>query len=155
VNTPIKSYSLDASNNNINYNTVRECGVYIYFSYSSFFYMYPLLYSNSDMYSNLFNVFNVSGAFTSTNAIGVNNTAAIGNYDKFDMVTSQAAGAGYMYLVYPSYGIKMYDSAATLLLNYYNNTTTPAVVSQLLIYPGTPQGGKIVKIYYNGVEQVR
>jgi hypothetical protein len=138
VNTPIKSYSVDASNNNINYNTVRECGVYMYDGglTGRNFNIYPLPVSIPVLAN--YTSQSLTGSFSGNSADG----AAVGTYAQISISNIDDG-----YLVYPNYGISTWSQvsyAGTLKLNFYNNTSNP-----LFVTPASLASAYSCKIYYN------
>ena len=143
--TPIKSYSLDASGNNINYNAVREAGVYMFsIYYSNVWQIFPI-YKSIPSYSNFFNSSPSSSDIPAAN--GVNGSGGKGKYQSLSVNNIDDE-----YLVHPGYGIIVYTNAnyvsSGILINYENLTDQINWVSAL---SGSNHEGQSIKVYYNGV----
>jgi len=143
VPTPIKSLSLDASGNNLNYLTVRDAGVYLY-NFASFgMEIYPIYKSIPD-YTNFFNVSSTSGTLPVANGMG--GSGGLGQYQSFG-----ANNLDDEYLVHPGYGIIVYTTAnyaSGILINYENTTNQINWVSAM---SGSNNEGQSIKVYYKGV----
>jgi hypothetical protein len=133
-------------------NGIPNCGVYLIntFNSSGQYYSVPLLTSIPTYASMIYTT-----------------TTAITNPQKADGTIGGSASVFSInytdkdngYIVYPGYGIIVYNTTATvtttsiswpttIILNYKNNTKNPVSVSA----PGNVQKGKSCRIYYNNAE---
>ena len=144
MNTPIKSYNLDPNFNNINYNTARECGVYM-FSYiaAKQFYTYPIFVS-IPQYTNFTNSTITSGIIPLVNGNGGVNGA--GRYQNLDVTNVDEH-----YIVHPNYGIITWNSGnytGGYLIDYENLTNTTMLVGPPT---GNTRKAESIQVYYKGV----
>jgi hypothetical protein len=143
MSTPIKSInSIDTSGNNISYNSVRECGVYMYNGSSKNYWRTPIYYSVKDM-TNLF-----SQQYTTTTPVTTPAQSSADPTGKY--IFLDVNGVDDLFEVHPNYGIVAYSNKSwdTMSLNFKNTTYNPVSVTR-----DSTQGVESCRIYYNDVEQ--
>jgi len=124
------------------YLTVRDCGVYMYNGSSGVYATYPIYCSIPN-----FNNFFTQTATGNLNSFNVANGGGlgVGEYVNLNFVNDDE-----FFLIYPEYGIIMWDGAppgGTITINYYNSTLAPIMVGAV-----TRNRGDYCKIYYRNVE---
>jgi len=108
--------------------------------------MLPIFYSCTDLL-NITSQPTTSGAVPTTDGGAVSGEVGVGNYDLVGCNNKDN-----YWLVYPNYGLKVYNSTGwggTVYINYRNKTNNPVVVSGT-----TAQAGSSCKIYFDSVELV-
>jgi hypothetical protein len=109
--------------------------------------MLPIFYSVTDL-TNIMSQPTTSGAVPTTDGGAVPGETGVGNYNVLGCDNKDN-----YWLVYPGYGLKVYNSAGwggTVYLNYRNKTSNPVVVAGTTI-----QGATSVKVYFDGVELIK
>ena len=109
--------------------------------------MLPIFYSVTDL-TNIMYQPSVSGAVPTTDGGAIPGTTGVGNYNQLGCDNKDN-----YWLVYPGYGLIVYNSAGwtgSVYLNYRNKTSNPVVVAGTTI-----QGATSVKIYFDGVELIK
>ena len=118
--------------------TVRDCGIYMLsLSGMSLNYVLFPIYVSTDLNK----VYASSGSITASDGIyGIEGRGTISSID----VNNTDAG----WLIFPNYGLIVYDGSTNMRLNYYNKTLTPKyVVSTDNLTADS------CKVYYKGIEQ--
>jgi hypothetical protein len=109
--------------------------------------MLPIFYSVTDL-TNIMSQPTTSGAVPTTDGGATPGETGVGNYNVLGCDNKDN-----YWLVYPNYGLKVYNSAGwggTIYLNYRNKTNNPVVVAGTTI-----QGATSVKVYFDGVELIK
>jgi hypothetical protein len=109
--------------------------------------MLPIFYSVSDLTNIMFQP-TTSGAVPTTDGGAYSGQTGVGNYNVLGCDNKDN-----YWLVYPNYGLIVYNSAGwtgTIYLNYRNKTNNPVVVAGTTI-----QGATSVKVYFDGVELIK
>ena len=109
--------------------------------------MLPIFYSVTDLTNIMFQP-TTTGAVPTTDGGAIPGTTGVGNYNVLGCDNKDN-----YWLVYPNYGLIVYNSAGwtgTIYLNYRNKTNNPVVVAGTTI-----QGATSVKVYFDGVELVK
>jgi len=108
--------------------------------------MLPIFYSCTDLL-NITSQPTTSGAVPTTDGGAFSGEVGVGNYDLVGCNNKDN-----YWLVYPNYGLKVYNSTGwggTVYLNYRNKTSNPVVVAGT-----TTQAGSSCRIYFDSVELV-
>jgi hypothetical protein len=109
--------------------------------------MLPIFYSVTDL-TNIMSQPTTSGAVPTTDGGAFSGETGVGNYNVLGCDNKDN-----YWLVYPGYGLKVYNSAGwsgTVYLNYRNKTSNPVVVAGTTI-----QGATSVKVYFDSVELIK
>lgn len=109
--------------------------------------MLPIFYSVTDLTNIMFQP-TTTGAVPAADGGAVPGTSGVGNYNVLGCDNKDN-----YWLVYPNYGLIVYNSAGwtgTIYLNYRNKTNNPVVVAGTTI-----QGATSVKVYFDGVELIK
>jgi hypothetical protein len=109
--------------------------------------MLPIFYSVTDL-TNIMSQPTTSGAVPTTDGGAFSGETGVGNYNVLGCDNKDN-----YWLVYPNYGLKVYNSAGwggTVYLNYRNKTNNPVVVAGTTI-----QGATSVKVYFDSVELIK
>ena len=109
--------------------------------------MLPIFYSVTDL-TNIMSQPTTTGAVPTTDGGAVPGETGVGNYNVIGCDNKDN-----YWLVYPGYGLKVYNSAGwtgTVYLNYRNKERNPVVVAGTTI-----QGATSVKVYFDGVELIK
>jgi hypothetical protein len=109
--------------------------------------MLPIFYSVTDL-TNIMSQPTTSGAVPTTDGGAIPGETGVGNYNVLGCDNKDN-----YWLVYPGYGLKVYNSAGwggTVYLNYRNKERNPVVVAGTTI-----QGATSVKVYFDGVELIK
>jgi len=109
--------------------------------------MLPIFYSVTDL-TNLMSQPSTSGAVPTTDGGAYSGQTGVGNYNVLGCDNKDN-----YWLVYPNYGLIVYNSAGwtgTVYLNYRNKTNNPVVVSGTTI-----QGATSVKVFFDSVELIK
>ena len=109
--------------------------------------MLPIFYSVTDLTNIMFQP-TTTGAVPTTDGGAIPGTTGVGNYNVLGCDNKDN-----YWLVYPNYGLIVYNSAGwtgTIYLNYRNKTNNPVVVAGTTI-----QGATSVKVYFDGVELIK
>lgn len=109
--------------------------------------MLPIFYSVTDLTNIMFQP-TTTGAVPAADGGAVPGTSGVGNYNVLGCDNKDN-----YWLVYPNYGLIVYNSAGwtgTVYLNYRNKERNPVVVAGTTI-----QGATSVKVYFDGVELIK
>jgi hypothetical protein len=109
--------------------------------------MLPIFYSVTDL-TNIMSQPTTSGAVPTTDGGAIPGETGVGNYNVLGCDNKDN-----YWLVYPGYGLKVYNSAGwngTVYLNYRNKERNPVVVAGTTI-----QGATSVKVYFDGIELIK
>lgn len=109
--------------------------------------MLPIFYSVTDL-TNIMSQPTTTGAVPTTDGGAYSGQTGVGNYNVLGCDNKDN-----YWLVYPNYGLIVYNSAGwtgTVYLNYRNKTSNPVVVAGTTI-----QGATSVKVYFDSVELIK
>jgi hypothetical protein len=109
--------------------------------------MLPIFYSVTDLTNIMFQP-TTSGAVPTTDGGAYSGQTGVGNYNVLGCDNKDN-----YWLVYPNYGLIVYNSAGwtgTVYLNYRNKTNNPVVVAGTTI-----QGATSVKVFFDSVELIK
>ena len=109
--------------------------------------MLPIFYSVTDL-TNIMSQPTTTGAVPTTDGGAYSGQVGVGNYNVLGCDNKDN-----YWLVYPNYGLIVYNSAGwtgTIYLNYRNKTSNPVVVAGTTI-----QGATSVKVYFDSVELIK
>lgn len=109
--------------------------------------MLPIFYSVTDL-TNIMSQPTTTGAVPTTDGGAYSGQTGVGNYNVLGCDNKDN-----YWLVYPNYGLIVYNSAGwtgTVYLNYRNKTNNPVVVAGTTI-----QGATSVKVYFDSVELIK
>jgi len=107
--------------------------------------LFPI-FQSCRLYNNFLSQTNA----TSSGSVNYSNTYSTTHAGSYATLTFNDSDNGY--LVYPNYGIIVYDSyyyGGSIILNYYNSDSS---YNPIYVVPNTPLSGSSCKIFYNGSE---